>query len=171
MFHQLSASINIQYGDYFSSVYSGNDIRGQVARMILSPPTNYFTNKKSISGGPSTRQLHHHRWVKHFQYFGDYCLTNWTHLEPDCHCVGWPTRRPWSTWQPTSSWCGSLDIQHLEQLWFCWLWHLWDCWLQQGWGKPLSQDLLCWRLQTLILILLDLAVTRKPNRWLSHVMH
>ena len=62
MFHQLSASLNIQYGDYLSTVYNGNDIRGQVARMVLSPPTNYYTVKKSISGGPNTRQLHHHRW-------------------------------------------------------------------------------------------------------------
>merc|ERR1711915_869048 len=30
------------------------------ARMLLAAPTNYYTISKSISGGPSTRQLHHH---------------------------------------------------------------------------------------------------------------
>jgi len=86
MFHQLSASINLQYGNYLSSVYNGNDIRGQIARMILSPPTNYFTVKKSISGGPSTRQLHHHRarlslrWLankKTLIYLTAYILLMW----------------------------------------------------------------------------------------------
>ena len=42
------------------SLYSEASVRGQMARLVLASPVNYYTMTKSLSGGPSTRELHHH---------------------------------------------------------------------------------------------------------------
>ena len=41
-----------------------------MARLVLAAPVNYYTMTKSLCGGPSTRELHHHparislRWLR-----------------------------------------------------------------------------------------------------------
>jgi len=60
MFHQASLKLNKYFGTKLSVWYNDAGVHGQVARMLLAAPTNYYTISKSISGGPSTRQLHHH---------------------------------------------------------------------------------------------------------------
>ena len=69
--HQLGASLNTQYGRSLGSVYSEDSVRGHMARLVLAAPVNYYTMTKSLCGGPSTRELHHHPARVSLRWLGD----------------------------------------------------------------------------------------------------
>jgi len=71
MFHQASLKLNKYFGTKLGVWYNDAGVQGQVARMLLAAPTNFYTVSKSISGGPSTRQLHHHSARISLRMFAD----------------------------------------------------------------------------------------------------
>ena len=69
--HQLSVSLNTHYGLSLRGLYSEAGLRGQMARLVLAAPVNYYTMTKSLCGGPSTRELHHHPARISLRWLGD----------------------------------------------------------------------------------------------------
>ena len=69
--HQLSASLNGHYGLQVQSLHSEDSVKGQMARLVLAATVNYYTMTKSLCGGPSTRELHHHPARIFLRWLGD----------------------------------------------------------------------------------------------------
>ena len=69
--HQLSTSLNSHYGLRIQSLYSEDSVKGQMARLVLASPVNYYTMTKSLCGGPSIRELHHHSARISLRWLGD----------------------------------------------------------------------------------------------------
>ena len=69
--HQLSASLNGHYGLQVQSLHSEDSVKGQMARLVLAATVNYYTMTKSLCGGPSTRELHHHPARISLRWLGD----------------------------------------------------------------------------------------------------
>jgi len=58
--YQACLWINKKWAEPLHLAWGSGGVWGRVARLVLSPPTHYYTVVKSISGGPPTRQLHRH---------------------------------------------------------------------------------------------------------------
>jgi len=60
LFYQASLWLNKRWAVPLHVAWNDVGVWGRLARMILAPPTHYYTVTKSISGGPAARQLHRH---------------------------------------------------------------------------------------------------------------
>ena len=58
--YQASLWLNRRWAVQLHTAWGRGGVWGRVARLVLAPPTHYYTVVKSISGGPAARQLHRH---------------------------------------------------------------------------------------------------------------
>jgi len=58
--YQASLWLNRRWAVQLHTAWGRGGVWGRVARLVLAPPTHYYTVVKSISGGPASRQLHRH---------------------------------------------------------------------------------------------------------------
>ena len=58
--YQASLWLNRRWAEPLHTAWGRGGVWGRVARLVLAPPTHYYTVVKSISGGPATRHLHRH---------------------------------------------------------------------------------------------------------------
>jgi sphingomyelin phosphodiesterase 4 len=58
--YQASLWLNRRWAEPLHLCWCRGGVWGRVARLVLAPPTHYYTVAKSISGGHNTREMHRH---------------------------------------------------------------------------------------------------------------
>ena len=51
LLHQLSVWLTARHQDRLSRLYYGGGVAGRCARLVLAPPTTYYTRNRSLGGG------------------------------------------------------------------------------------------------------------------------
>ena len=69
--HRASQHLNTQHGELLHRYYHDPSLLGQVARLLLAPPTHFISTTKSICGGPAIRTSQQHRARLSLRTFGN----------------------------------------------------------------------------------------------------
>ena len=59
LLHRAATGLNTRHGDWLQEVWRSGGLAGQLARLLLAPPTTCYTLERRPGGGPPSRRPTH----------------------------------------------------------------------------------------------------------------